>query len=184
MTEVGRLAVPARPLSVEDWLDLDVDGELAKRVELQGGGLIIMAPPVSGHAMVISRLMGWLLRAGLEPNRVLAGVGLITGPATARIPDLVVLRRAPSARVRAFQPGDVVLAVEVVSPSTAAQDRQVKPDEYAAAGVEWFWRVEGAHSPDTAMVHPAHRMRVGLDPLDPLPLAAVLVDDPTRLFGG
>jgi Uma2 family endonuclease len=181
MTEASQLAVPPRPLSVEDWLDLDVDSELGKRIELLGGGLIIMAPPVSGHAMVISQLMGWLLRAGFEPDRVLAGVGLITGAATARIPDLVLLRELPSAAVRAFYADAVVLTVEVVSPSTAAQDRRVKPDEYAAAGVEWFWRVEGAKDPDTAMVYRSHRLR-GV--LDSLPLRAVLADEPVRLLGG
>lgn len=39
-------------------------------------------------------------------------------------------------------PSQVVLAVEVVSRGSESTDRDVKPREYAAAGIEHYWRVE------------------------------------------
>lgn len=37
---------------------------------------------------------------------------------------------------------DVILAVEVVSPGTRRTDRFLKPREYAAAEIPFYWRVE------------------------------------------
>ena len=39
-------------------------------------------------------------------------------------------------------PGDALLAVEVMSPSSVSTDRLVKPNQYAVAGIEHFWRYE------------------------------------------
>jgi Uma2 family endonuclease len=39
-------------------------------------------------------------------------------------------------------PGDLLLAVEVMSPSSVATDRVAKPAQYAAAGIPHFWRLE------------------------------------------
>lgn len=41
-----------------------------------------------------------------------------------------------------FPPGEVVLAVEVVSPGSTRMDRIRKPGLYASAGIRFFWRVE------------------------------------------
>ena len=42
----------------------------------------------------------------------------------------------------AYTPADFGLLVEIVSPSSTGMDRVLKPAEYAAAGVPFFWRVE------------------------------------------
>lgn len=41
-----------------------------------------------------------------------------------------------------YEPEDILLAVEVVSPDSRERDREVKPRKYAEAGVPHFWRVE------------------------------------------
>jgi Uma2 family endonuclease len=41
-----------------------------------------------------------------------------------------------------FAPDDVLLAVEVVSPSTKARDRATKVQAYAEAGIPAYWRAE------------------------------------------
>lgn len=41
-----------------------------------------------------------------------------------------------------FDPTDVVLVVEVVSPSSRKTDRFFKPIEYAQAGIAAYWRIE------------------------------------------
>ena len=48
----------------------------------------------------------------------------------------------------------MVLAVEVESPSSRTNDRVVKPVEYAAAGVEHYWRVV----PDDGPLLVVHRL--------------------------
>ena len=58
------------------------------------------------------------------------------------IPDVVVVRHATGRRSTPLPVSDVLLVVEVVSPSTRRKDRQIKPAEYAAAGVPAYWRVE------------------------------------------
>jgi Uma2 family endonuclease len=42
----------------------------------------------------------------------------------------------------AYTPADFALLVEVVSPTSTGMDRVLKPAEYAAAGIPFFWRVE------------------------------------------
>jgi Uma2 family endonuclease len=60
-----------------------------------------------------------------------------------RNPDVMaVLKAADDLDIYGYEPKDVVLAIEVVSPQTPTADRLHKPAEYAAAGVEHFWRVE------------------------------------------
>jgi len=39
-------------------------------------------------------------------------------------------------------PGQVVLAVEVVSPGSETDDRREKPFEYAESGIPFYWRIE------------------------------------------
>lgn len=71
-------------------------------------------------------------------------VVLIEVPATARIPDVVVIRAEPGRTwdTNHTPAADVALAVEVVSPTTATADRVEKPVQYALAGIPAFWRIE------------------------------------------
>ena len=41
-----------------------------------------------------------------------------------------------------YEPQHLVLAVEVVGPSSRTNDRLVKPVRYAEAGIPAYWRVE------------------------------------------
>ena len=70
-------------------------------------------------------------------------------------PDIAVLR-ADAVRSReqtCFEVGDVVLAVEVVSPESEARDRDTKPHKYADAGIPYFWRVEMTNTDARPVVH-------------------------------
>ncbi|SNY52098.1 Putative restriction endonuclease [Paractinoplanes atraurantiacus] len=59
------------------------------------------------------------------------------------IPDILVVRfeAAKSGRGK-FPASDVVLAAEIVSPSTKGTDRVTKPTGYAHAGIPHFWLIE------------------------------------------
>ena len=66
------------------------------------------------------------------------------------VPDLAVVPvAAAEGNVKRFKPEDVLLVVEVISPSNAKIDRWDKPIRYAGAGIPHFWRVEleGDRSP-------------------------------------
>jgi Uma2 family endonuclease len=95
----------------------------------------------------IQSLLAAVLRAQAPVrHRVLEEevVVLTEVPATARIPDVAVIRAEPGRTwdTNHTPAGDVVLAVEVVSPTTATADRVEKPVQYALAGIPAFWRIE------------------------------------------
>ncbi|MGI5270552.1 Uma2 family endonuclease [Nonomuraea sp. CA-218870] len=59
------------------------------------------------------------------------------------IPDLVVVPMESTERTELmFSPQDVLLAVEIVSPTTKMRDRAFKTEAYAAVGIPSYWRVE------------------------------------------
>jgi Uma2 family endonuclease len=64
-------------------------------------------------------------------------------PLTNRRPDVVVYR-AETLDLTPTRPEHVLLVVEVVSPGSETTDRVVKVDQYAKAGIPFYWRVEQA----------------------------------------
>jgi Uma2 family endonuclease len=72
---------------------------------------------------------------------VLAAAGVSFDRHNYREPDVAVVRSAALAKDR-LAPGDVLLVVEVMSPSSVATERVAKPEQYAAAGISHYWRLE------------------------------------------
>jgi Uma2 family endonuclease len=64
-------------------------------------------------------------------------------PLTNRRPDVTVYR-ADTLDVDPTRPEHVLLIVEVVSPGSETTDRIVKAEQYARAGIAFYWRVEQA----------------------------------------
>jgi Uma2 family endonuclease len=62
-------------------------------------------------------------------------------PLTNRRPDVVVYR-ADTLKVTPTRPEHLLLVVEVMSPGSETTDRVVKVDQYARAGIPFYWRVE------------------------------------------
>ena len=89
----------------------------------------------------MTQLVGLLLPVIAEPWCVIAGGGLCFDDRNYREPDLQVVRRAALPHKLA-SPGDALLVVAVMSPSTVSTDRVSNPAQYAAAGIPHFWRVE------------------------------------------
>ena len=58
------------------------------------------------------------------------------------LPDLVVVYRDNPYHDNGYDPGGVLLAVEVVSPSSVTLDRVTKPAVYAEQGIPFFWRID------------------------------------------
>jgi Uma2 family endonuclease len=64
-------------------------------------------------------------------------------PLNNRRPDVTVYR-ADTIGLTPTRPEHVLLVVEVVSPGSETTDRIVKADQYARAGIPFYWRVEQA----------------------------------------
>ncbi|MEU4648555.1 Uma2 family endonuclease [Nocardia fluminea] len=64
-------------------------------------------------------------------------------PLTNRRPDVVVYR-ADTIDLTPTRPEHVLMVVEVVSPGSQTTDRIVKVDQYAKAGIVFYWRIEQA----------------------------------------
>lgn len=64
-------------------------------------------------------------------------------PLTNRRPDVIVYR-ADTIDVMPTRPEHVLLVAEVVSPGSETTDRIVKVDQYAKAGICFYWRIEQA----------------------------------------
>jgi len=56
----------------------------------------------------------------------------------------VTVYRADTIDITPTRPEHVLLVVEVVSPGSETTDRIVKADQYARAGIPFYWRVEQA----------------------------------------
>ena len=135
MVDVMPLEVPVDGWTVDDLPDDD------GRYEIVDGTLLVSPPPALRHSVAAAAL-SHLLRPRLPD-----GFGVVTEPGVHfgvrdyRQPDLVVYDRGALGRDR-LEPADVLLAVEIVSPSSVSTDRVTKPAQYAAAGIPHFWRLE------------------------------------------
>ena len=110
--------------------------------EIVDGALVVTPSPDLNHVFVSAQLR-FMLQTALGPEYLVAGPIDIDLRPSYRTPDLAVLPRSlVGRRTRPIPPADVLLVVEVVSPSSVTTDRVTKPAQYAAAGIPAYWRVE------------------------------------------
>ena len=131
--------------TLDDLAAINAEDRYGRRFELSPeGALSVMPPSDFQHAKIASRLFAWLLAAGWPAEQVLQAVGLrIPGPERdgGRIPDLSVWAQTPPDTVWSNLK-DLLLVIEIVSPSSAAMDQVVKRTEYAQAGIPRYWVVD------------------------------------------
>ncbi|MEV4895372.1 Uma2 family endonuclease [Nonomuraea sp. NPDC055795] len=139
-TETSTVLPGRPPFTVDDLLRFPDDGN---RYELFDGSLLVSPAPTPLHQFSILRVVRLLEDAAPPALEPLSTVNLRVTERDCFIPDVVVV---PTAAVEAnelmFAPADILLAVEVVSPSTRARDRSTKPAVYAEAGIPTYWRIE------------------------------------------
>jgi len=107
-------------------------------------GMIVVSPSASKRHNRLARFLASALDAAAGPdwNADLGfDVRLQDVPLTNRRPDVTVYR-ADAIDVTPTRPEHVLLAVEIVSPGSETTDRVVKLDQYARAGIPFYWRVE------------------------------------------
>lgn len=145
MGESLLLPVPPRAWTLDDLTPLPADGS---RYELIDGSLLVSPPPSPLHQVVATALQLLLHEAAPGHLLVLAGgagihVALPAEQTQFLVPDVLVVRRdAVAGALQAFAPADVVLVVEVISPSTVTRDQVAKRSLCACLGLAGYWLVD------------------------------------------
>ena len=120
--------------------------EDGNRYELVHGELLVSPAPRLWHQALVSRLhlaLGNYLRFHPVGYAMMSPADISWGPDVLVQPDLFV---APLAQIRTMDwtsVQDLLLVVEVLSPSTARNDRFTKRRRYQEAGVGLYWIVDG-----------------------------------------
>ncbi|MFJ2812350.1 Uma2 family endonuclease [Streptomyces sp. NPDC087294] len=107
-------------------------------------GMVVVNPSTSKRHNRLARILANALDAAAGPDwnaDTDFDVHLQDVPLTNRRPDVTVYR-AETIDLTPTRPEHVLLVVEVVSPGSETTDRIVKVDQYAKAGIPFYWRIE------------------------------------------
>jgi len=112
------------------------------RVELIDGELLKMAEPTFRH-QEIARSVFLTFVEQVGEKRVLFGpITFAIDEFNALVPDVLVMREAEIPGRDAKDIARALVVAEVLSPSTASRDRNVKVAKYLAQGVEEVWLLD------------------------------------------
>ncbi len=117
---------------------------LPDHTELMDGSLVIVPPQSRFHATTVSVLEQRLRKQAPAHLAVRREMAIILSGQSVTEPDVAVIHAAADQDIgqSSYQPDDVVLAIEVVSPASLERDRETKPYKYAQAGIAHYWRIE------------------------------------------
>jgi Uma2 family endonuclease len=125
-------------LTYEDYASAPADGMI---YQILDGQLSVTPAPSPLHQRASKRLQRQLEAYFEDAGRgevFNAPIDLILSPHDVMQPDLVVVTDPSSVTARGIE-RPPLLVVEVISPSTARQDRQLKAQRYAVLGVPNYW---------------------------------------------
>jgi Uma2 family endonuclease len=109
------------------------------RYECIDGELYVTPPPATAHQWMVSMLLR-LLGPYVDESGIgftfTAPTGVEVDPSTMVEPDVLVTRFPSSNRVKRFLGEDLLLAIEILSPTTARRDRGVTRAIYTRIGVD------------------------------------------------
>ncbi len=134
---------------------LDTLPDLPAHTELVDGSLVFVSPQTIFHMRVVSYLARTLEEQAPATHEVCRQMTVTLGPRQRPEPDVMIADAAADTGLgqTTYQPQDVVLTVEVVSPDSEERDRKRKPLLYAEAGIPHFWRIENAGDRAVAYVY-------------------------------
>ncbi len=137
------MPAPARYWTVDDLQELPDDGN---RYEVIDGELLVTPAPSWIHQDAVFRLQTIIadyLTREVVGHSVSAPADVVFSPKRGVQPDLFVVPLAAGRRPRHFSDvGRLLLAIEVLSPSTARADRVKKRALFRAEGVDEYWIVD------------------------------------------
>jgi Uma2 family endonuclease len=175
-------------LTYEDYAALPNDG---RRYEIHDGELSVTPTPTFRHQQVLTRLVHMLyvhVSANDLGEVVASPITVVLADTTIVEPDIVFIARDRMSIVsaRGTIDGAPTLAIEILSPSTARNDRGTKRQLFERYGVPYYWIVD--HDARTIDVHRAvggaygAPVRFGGDALADLPPFPALRLDPAALW--
>ncbi|MBL7257111.1 Uma2 family endonuclease [Paractinoplanes lichenicola] len=123
--------------------DLDRTPEDGIRREIYDGEIHVTPSPSSIH-QALSGFLFYVLSASCPEHLFVTQANdVVLSHDRTHIPDLLVVNfEAARSGTGKFAARDVVLAMEIVSPSTKSADRVTKPTYYAQAGIPFYWLIE------------------------------------------
>jgi len=131
-------------LTLEEWDALPEDENW--QCELAEGVLTMVPPPAALHQLAMQQLATEINDQLRKELIALPHVEVVVDaqhPVTVRIPDVVVTSsKLVQENPPRFDPADVLLVVEIVSPGTGRRDRVTKFAEYADAGIPNYWIID------------------------------------------
>ena len=168
--------VPSSPLlelfpAPGEWTEADYFPltDRGRLVELSNGNIEVLPLPTDFHQLILLRLScelyGFVVARKL--GRVcFAPLPVLLWPGKIREPDLMFMAAAHADRIEKYW-GVPDLAVEILSEGTERNDRQIKREEYAQAGIAEYWIVDpvartfeilrlGAHGYDSGVTLQEH----------------------------
>jgi len=122
------------------------------RLELVDGLIVISPSPTSGHQRALQRLQVAFGRASPAEFEPLPGINVVLNKQRLVIPDLVVTT-VPGLDAVYCEGTDVLLAAEIISPSSRTYDHALKRLLYAEAGVPFFLIVDLVADPVSAICY-------------------------------
>ncbi len=137
------MPTPESVTSIDELLALPDDG---LRHELLDGQHVVTPAPTRTHQRAVAEFF-LALKAGLgdrvDLEVLFSPADIQLGPRTLVQPDLFILAKHQPEENREWKDAPLpMLAVEVLSPGTAARDRGVKRRIYLDASVEEYWIVD------------------------------------------
>lgn len=133
------------PPRAEGWFaeDLDRLPEAPRHTELIDGALVfMMSPQRSWHGRVVTGLTVALMAQASPGIEIEREMTIRLDARNRPEPDLLATTATYDPGRTWYEPADVLLVVEVVSPESAHRDRTVKLRKYAEAGIPHYWRIE------------------------------------------
>jgi Uma2 family endonuclease len=131
-------------VTLEDLTGMIEADEYGHRYALSPDGAVtITPPPDTERAGIATDLTLWLEAAGWPGRQILQAVGIrisLPDGDGGRIPDLTLWAKRPQGVWPIVT--DLLLAVEIVAPSSRSVDRELKVKEYARAGIPRYWVVD------------------------------------------
>jgi Uma2 family endonuclease len=135
------------------------------RYELEEGKIVMSLAPAFGHQTCQHKIQVQLEAQVPAHLEIAPGVDVDlelvppSQPGFVRIPDIVVVTRAGSERLRSgggiLRASEVVLAIEIISPGSRRTDNLIKRSEYADAGIPHYWIVDIDGRPSLTACHNA-----------------------------
>ena len=140
---MGMPASAPHVTTIEELLALPDDGQ---RHELLNGVHVVTPAPRPLHQVAVRDLYDALqpiVRASGGCHLLWSPADIVLGPKSLVQPDLFVVRLREGRRLEQWSDvGVPVVAIEVISPTTAARDRGSKRKIYQRAGVAEYWIVD------------------------------------------